>query len=194
MNGNLYNDDRDRIVRLVIAAQGGDRDAFGQLAEHFHGVVFAIALKRLRHYWEAQELCQDVFIQAMLKLDQLREPAAFPGWLRSIAARMAINRAVRRPNDLSTEPEALASVCVESKTPLTEILEVERRDHLAVGISRLREMDRDTLHAFYVDGQSLREMSDEFEAPIGTIKRRLHVARKRLAKEMEEMEMDAVAV
>ncbi|GAA4435241.1 MULTISPECIES: RNA polymerase sigma factor [Bremerella] len=192
MNGNLYNDDRDRIEGLVLAAQDGDRDAFGQLVEIFQPVVFAIALKRLRHYWEAQELAQDVFIQAMQKLDQLREPAAFPGWLRSIAARMAINRAVRRPNDFATEPEALASVCVENETPLHAILEVERRDNLAVSMGRLGELDRDTLHAFYVDGHSLREMSDEFEAPIGTIKRRLHVARKRLAKEMEELEAVAV--
>ena len=192
MNGNLYNDDRDRIVGLVIAAQEGNRDAFGQLVEIFQPVVFAIALKRLRHYWEAQELSQDVFIQAMQKVDQLREPAAFPGWLRSIAARMAINRAVRRPHDFATEPEALAAVCVDNDDPLDTILEIERRDHLAVGISRLGDMDRDTLHAFYVDGHSLREMSDEFEAPIGTIKRRLHVARKRLAKEMGEMEAVAV--
>jgi RNA polymerase sigma-70 factor (ECF subfamily) len=41
--------------------------------------------------------------------------------------------------------------------------------------------------AFYVKGRSLNEMSNEFEAPIGTIKRRLHVARKRLAKEVEEL-------
>jgi RNA polymerase sigma-70 factor (ECF subfamily) len=41
------------------------------------------------------------------------------------------------------------------------------------------------LVAFYLHGQSLVEMSDEFEAPVGTIKRRLHVARKRLAKELE---------
>ena len=41
--------------------------------------------------------------------------------------------------------------------------------------------------AFYVDGQSLIEMSDQFAAPVGTIKRRLHVARKRLAKELEEL-------
>ena len=45
-------------------------------------------------------------------------------------------------------------------------------------------MDRDTLVAFYVNGQSLVEMSDRFDSPVGTIKRRLHVARKRLAKEL----------
>ena len=30
-------------------------------------------------------------------------------------------------------------------------------------------------------------MSPEFRSPVGTIKRRLHVARKRLAKELEEL-------
>jgi RNA polymerase sigma-70 factor (ECF subfamily) len=48
-------------------------------------------------------------------------------------------------------------------------------------------MDRDTLVAFYVKGRSLVEMSDQFASPVGTIKRRLHVARKRLAKELAGM-------
>jgi RNA polymerase sigma-70 factor (ECF subfamily) len=43
-------------------------------------------------------------------------------------------------------------------------------------------MDRETLMAFYIKGQSLHEMAREFGAPLGTIKRRLHVARKRLAR------------
>ncbi len=50
-------------------------------------------------------------------------------------------------------------------------------------------MDRDTLIAFYVHGHSLIEMADDFDAPLGTIKRRLHVARKRLAKEVDELAM-----
>ena len=48
-------------------------------------------------------------------------------------------------------------------------------------------MDRETLEAFYVEGQSLLEMADVFGAPLGTIKRRLHTARKRLAKEVDEL-------
>ncbi len=50
-----------------------------------------------------------------------------------------------------------------------------------------RDLDRETLTAFYIRGQSLIEMSDHFDAPVGTIKRRLHVARKRLSKEVEEL-------
>ena len=63
----------------------------------FESTVFAIALRRLRDASEAAELTQDVLIQAMRKLPQLREPERFPGWLRRITVRLAINRAVRRP-------------------------------------------------------------------------------------------------
>jgi RNA polymerase sigma-70 factor (ECF subfamily) len=175
------------VAELVRAAQAGNRDAFGQLVVRFERAVFAAALRRLRSYSEAQELCQEVFVQAFEKIHQLRVPECFAGWLRSITSRMAINRAVRRAPVVATEPETLANRCVEPSTPLGNMLAAERRGQVRAGLARLRELDRKTLEAFYVQGRSLIEMSDEFRAPIGTIKRRLHVARKRLAKEVEEL-------
>ncbi|MBW3597996.1 MAG: sigma-70 family RNA polymerase sigma factor, partial [Planctomycetes bacterium] len=96
-----------------------------------------------------------------------------------------VNRAVRRGPDLPTESETLESNCVETATPLALVLEGERRTQVRAGLARLRALDRATLVAFYVNGKSLIEMADEFDAPVGTIKRRLHVARKRLAKEVD---------
>jgi RNA polymerase sigma-70 factor (ECF subfamily) len=187
MNFTINENDQLQTADLVLAAQRGDRQAFGELFERFERTVFAIALRRLGNYNEAQELTQDVFVQAMTKLDQLREPQAFAGWLRSITHRMAINRMVRRGPAIPTEPETLEATCVEHATPLSLVLQNERKAELRDGLGRLRDLDRETLEAFYVRGQSLVEMSDEFDAPLGTIKRRLHVARKRLAKEVEPM-------
>jgi len=65
------------------------------------------------------------------------------------------------------------------------VLANERATQVRGGLARLGELDRHTLEAFYVRGQSLSEMSESFAAPIGTIKRRLHVARKRLARQLE---------
>ena len=174
-------------AELVIAAQGGDQAAFGLLYERFQPVVLAIAMRRLRNMTDAQELSQDVFVQAMQKLTQLRQPECFAGWLRSITVRMSINRAVRRAPSVSVEPEMLAATLATDRSPLDDALTAEREGQIRAGLDRLRDMDRETLEAFYVRGQSLIQMSDEFDAPIGTIKRRLHVARKRLAKEVEEM-------
>lgn len=180
-------EDRIRVVQLVKLCQQGDRDAFGELFERFERYVFTIAFRRLNNYAEAQELTQDVFIQALQKIEQLRQPECFGSWLRSITHRMAINRAVRRGPDLPTEPTTLEATCVESETPLALALETEREEQLHEGLRRLRSLDRETLVAFYVEGQSLIEMSDAFDAPLGTIKRRLHVARKRLAKEVDSL-------
>ncbi len=172
---------------LVRAAQAGNRDAFGDLFERFQPTVMAIAMRRLRDHADAQELCQDVFVQAMLKIEQLRTPEAFIGWLRQITVRMAINRAVRRAPAVSVEPEMLEATVVGSESPLNAILEVERKGQVRAGLERLGEMDRDTLVSFYVEGNSLLEMADDFDAPLGTIKRRLHVARKRLATQVEDL-------
>jgi len=172
-------------AELVLAAQAGDREAFGELFRRYERTVAAIAMRRLGDFDEAQELTQDVFIQAMTKLNQLREPECFGGWLKAITHRMAINRIVRRDPDRPTEQDTLEASCVEHRTPVALVIERERSTQVRAGLERLRDLDRETLEAFYVQGQSLIEMSDAFEAPLGTIKRRLHVARKRLADEVE---------
>jgi RNA polymerase sigma-70 factor (ECF subfamily) len=180
-------EDLPSTAQLVRAAQAGDREAFGELFERFYPVVVAIAMRRLRDYAEAQELGQDVFVQAMLKIDQLRAPEAFAGWIRQITVRMAINRAVRRVDCLSIEPDSLGVFDATEHSPLDEILEAERQGQVRAGLERLGNLDRQTLIAFYVEGKSLLEMAEDFDAPLGTIKRRLHVARKRLAREVEEL-------
>ena len=81
----------------------------------------------------------------------------------------------------------LEATVTEDASPLDFALEAERKDEVRAGLARLGDMDRETLEAFYVDGQSLLQMADAFDAPLGTIKRRLHTARKRLAKEVDEL-------
>jgi RNA polymerase sigma-70 factor (ECF subfamily) len=178
-------DETTSLEYLVEAAQAGDREAFGELATRFESMVYAVAVRRLGNHSEAQELCQEVLVKAMQKIDQLKAPAAFGGWLRSITVRMAINRQVRRVPMTATEPQTLDASCIESHTPLDAALAKERAAQVRGGLAQLGALDRDTLEAFYVRGESLAEMSESFEAPIGTIKRRLHVARKRLARQLE---------
>jgi RNA polymerase sigma-70 factor, ECF subfamily len=177
----------DTQVGLVIAAQQGDRHAFGRLVQQYERSVYATIVRRLDNHAEAQEVCQEVLIQAMRKIGQLRDPRCFSGWLRSMATRMAINRAVRRPVRTAGLSETVEAACAQRRTPLLDVLAEEQKTQVRQGLHRLSAMDRDTLVAFYFDGRSLLEMSDQFRTPVGTIKRRLHVARKRLAQELAAM-------
>jgi RNA polymerase sigma-70 factor, ECF subfamily len=173
------------ITQLVERAQRGDRVAYGELVERFQASVYAMALARVRDPLEAQELAQEVFVHGMRKLPQLRDPRCFAGWLRRITARMAINRLTRRGPVSGAEPELLDSVAGRVGTPLEEIERREAKVELRAGLGQLKPLDRATLEAFYLRGRSLKEMSREFDTPVGTIKRRLHVARQRLKDVLE---------
>ncbi len=177
----------NEIVNLVIRARGGDRGAYGELVQRFEPAVYALALARLRNANEAQELTQEVFIHAMTRLEQLRDAHCFVSWLRQITVRMAINRLTRRGPVLGTAPEFLQNAPAALDTPLDQMVRAENRSEVLTGLSRLKDLDRATLEAFYLRGHSLKQMSRDFDTPVGTIKRRLHVARKRLRRLLDKV-------
>jgi len=179
------------VAELVQRAQEGDREAFGRLVEQFQPTVHAIALRRLGNASEAVELTQDVFLHILRRIHQLREPERFAGWLRQVAVRMAINRATRRVAPATVDTGVLEGAYERAHQPLDELITRERAERLWVALRRLKTLDRESLVAFYIRGLSLLEIAGELEVPLGTIKRRLHTARKRLRLELEASVADA---
>src|SRR5208337_690125 len=99
---------------------------------------------------------------------------------------MAINRLTRRGPLQKVESEMLDCAVAAGGSPLDTMIQSEQAGELYEALEQLKPVDRATLIAFYIRGRTLKQMSREFETPIGTIKRRLHVARNRLRKVMEK--------
>ena len=175
-------------TQTVLRAQAGNRDAFDKLTELFYSRVYGIVMQRLRNTAEADEVTQEVFLRAFRKITQLNDPAAFGGWLCQIASRLSINRAVRRPAERYCEPVTFELLRESDVGPTTNFLQREDAQQLRSGIDRLGQLDRQTLLAFYFEGQSLKQMAEVFDSPIGTIKRRLHTARNRLREALVAMQ------
>jgi RNA polymerase sigma-70 factor (ECF subfamily) len=178
------------LAALVVRAQRGDREAFGHLAEQFQGTVYAVCLGRLGNPNEALELTQEVFLHALRRIGQLRQPERFAGWVRKIAVRLAINRATRQVPLPTVDASVLEGAGSQRDDPLDALIARERARRLWEGLERLKPLDRETLVSFYIQGQSLLQIAERLEAPLGTIKRRLHVARKRLKAELESNTLD----
>ena len=155
------------------------------------GTVHAICLRRLGNASEAAELTQEVFLHVMRRIGQLREPERFAGWLRQVTVRMAINRATRRIAPACVETVVLEGASAERDDPLAELIARERAQRLWEALARLKALDREALLAFYIQGESLVEIADRLDVPIGTVKRRLHTARKRLRAELLASVSDA---
>jgi RNA polymerase sigma-70 factor, ECF subfamily len=183
---------RDEITEQVLLAQAGDREAYGRLVEQFQPTVYAVALKKMRNPTDAQELTQEVFVHAMRKLAQIRDVRSFPGWIKTIAKRMAINRLTRRGPIQNAEDGFLEGAAASGVTPLESLIRTEQAGELHRALDLLKPIDRATLLAFYIRSRTLVQMGREFEVPIGTIKRRLHVARNRLKEVLESLSGDAL--
>jgi RNA polymerase sigma-70 factor (ECF subfamily) len=135
--------------RLVIEARAGDREAFGELYRRFARAVHGVLIARVAPE-DADDLVQDVFIHAWPRLAELREPAAFGGWICAIARRRAIDHFRRaRPTTELTDIHA---------SPDRPDVSVEARDALAA-IRELPEAYRETLVLRLVDGLSGPEIA-----------------------------------
>jgi len=153
------------VAQLVAAALEGDRDAFGELFQRHEKQVFAVAYRRLSD----------------------RDEADFAGWLRQITVRMAINRGTRRAKLTFIDQEILEATAQTNQDAEGALVREETRKRLHEQLAQLKELDRATLVAYYIDEQSMIEMAEHFGAPVGTIKRRLHTARQRLAEVCQDL-------
>jgi RNA polymerase sigma-70 factor (ECF subfamily) len=174
----------ESLAELVGRAKVGDPSAIGELFHRYYHFVVCTANRRLGDPSEAQDMAQEVFLRVIEKISQLREPEAFPGWLRTMTDRLSVNGLRRRIVERERCVQGWETEPGHDQSPDRSSIQHETYEQLHRGLQKLRGLDRETLESFYLHGRSLSQMSDEFDAPLGTIKRRLHVARKRLAQEM----------
>uniref|UniRef100_A0A832MKH3 Sigma-70 family RNA polymerase sigma factor n=1 Tax=Eiseniibacteriota bacterium TaxID=2212470 RepID=A0A832MKH3_UNCEI len=153
---------RAEEAALVRAAQAGDRAAFGRLYERYARVVHGLLLARVRAA-SAEDLVQDVFVQALQRLADLRDPQAFPGWLAAIARRRALDHH-RRERPLDELPGDMPA------TP-------DGAEEAARVLSLLRTLPaayRETLVLRLVEGLSGPEIAERTGLTEGSVRVNLH--------------------
>jgi RNA polymerase sigma-70 factor (ECF subfamily) len=151
------------IARLVRAAQSGDHAAFTQLYRQFSRMVHGIALSRV-HRADVDDVVQDVFVMAFERLTDLREPAAFGGWLATIARRRAADEHRRAPFTEELRGDE-ASPADPDRTMSLAVLEAVRS---------LPDTYRETLILRLVEGMTGAEIAARTGLTPGSVRVNLH--------------------
>lgn len=147
----------------IVAAQSGDRAAFGRLYARYLPMVHGLLLARVPRE-EAEDLVQEVFMQALRKLSTLREPGAFGGWLATIARNRA-HDFFRRSRSREDLPDEIPTTKESSNT----------QAHAALAaIRRLPEAYRETLILRLVEGMSGPEIAARTGLKPGSVRVNLH--------------------
>lgn len=153
---------------VVMLAAGGDDVAFAELVRRRQGWLRSLLRRLCRDPALADDLAQLVFIAAWQKLGQLRAPAAFGGWLRSLAVNTWLQAARRRSELLYGDHASAVPEPAYTSDPSVAI----DLDHL---LERLRPAERLCVVLCHAEGMSHAEIAALTGWPLGTVKS--HVTR-----------------
>ncbi len=164
-----------RLEDLLPAVAGGDRDAYESLYTRVAGPVYGLVLRVLRDPAQAEEVAQEVLLQIW------REAAGFDpargsamAWVMTRAHRRAVDRVRSEPSAADRQQRSATrevDICFDSVAE-----EVEHRlDRAAVHecLAALTVLQREALTLAYYDGRSYREVAEQLDVPLGTIKTRI---------------------
>jgi len=167
----------ETLSELLDRCRTGDETAVSALVRRFRPWAIALAKGILEDRDLAEDAIQEAFVTALARLDDLREPEAFAGWFRRIL-RTEANRILRKRREVYLEDEPLSPVGEES---------VRRRLHretlqrmVREAVASLSSTQRQTAELFYLEEKTCAEIADFIRIPVGTVKRRLHDARRQL--------------
>jgi RNA polymerase sigma-70 factor, ECF subfamily len=170
----LVEPSEDDDATLVAAARAGDRSAFGALylrhARMIHGLLLAQV-----PFGEVEDLTQDVFLQAMRRLSDLRDPAAVGPWLAAIARHRAADRhRARRPE----------VALVESAQPVIEQAPTSEAQAILVALAALPVTYRETLILRLLEGMTGPEIAARTGMTPESVRVNLHRGMKKLRERL----------
>lgn len=175
---------RIRSELLVLRYRTGDNAALAELVSMWERPLFYYIRRLVDSEEDAWDLLQEVWCRVIQKLNKLRDPAALPAWLYTIARNTVTNhfRDTARARELredGADPDSTNPVGESSLTAFDA-----GKLHLALGHLSLPHREALVLH--FLEGFSLIEMAAIVEIPVGTVKSRLHHAKKALRTVLEK--------
>jgi RNA polymerase sigma-70 factor, ECF subfamily len=169
---------------LVVRAARGDQTAFDALVPGRIDRCYRIAWSILQNEADAADATQEAFVSAWRTLPRLREVAAFDGWLNRIVANASYTVLRRRRRLREIQPaEMTDDADRDVEAPPDHVTESDlfvERDAVRRAFDRLRPGERQILVLHHVDGRPVAEIARSLGVPEGTVKSRLHTARRAL--------------
>ncbi len=169
------------VEAFFPSADAGERNnEFAARVAESQRRVFQIAYSVLNDRADAEEVVQEVFLQAFRKFATLRDRERFRGWVGRIAFRLAINFERTRHRQLARDTAWHGSrpdPVVDGSCSAEESLLMDR---LRAEIERLPEKLRTVLLLCTIEDMDAGTVAQILDVPVGTVRSRLHLARKRL--------------
>lgn len=187
--------DSESDITLVLAAQGGDKEAFAVLLGRHRPLLLALCRRALADPVLSEDAAQEATLTAFLNLDRLRRADRFGPWLGGIGLNVC-RRLLRERSRDGWSWEAMQGGRREREMPgsepgpeaLVEATELAARTRDAIAV--LPPGQRSAVILFYLSGLTHAETADLLGIEVGAVKTRLHKARRTLKQQLSDAERE----
>ena len=165
---------------LADRARHGDLDAFEELMHARIDAIYRLSFAIVGDEADARDATQETFIAAWRRIRELRDPERFEAWLQRIAvnsARMTLRaRGRRRVREIPSGDVAALATTADGATPSVG----SDADLLGAALDVLSTDQRTILVLHHLEGHAVADLAEILAVPVGTVKSRLHTARRAL--------------
>lgn len=154
----------------------GSRRRIQELVEQHYVPLYRYAYRLSGSASDAEDLTQDTFCQAQLKLGQLRDPERARPWLFSILRNAYLHRIRDARREQAVPLDAVGDLAEKLPEPLPEVDPAR----LQLVLNELPEEFRTPLILYYFEDFSYRDIAEQMDLPLGTVMSRLSRAKSHL--------------
>jgi RNA polymerase sigma-70 factor (ECF subfamily) len=172
---------------LVLLAQRGDMEAFGRLVTLYERRLLYYILRFLEDADQALDVLQEVWLSAFRLLPRLEAPEAFRVWIYKITHGKVVEF-LRLKRRMATSAEGAASSAPDVAASSEPALENVELVHHA--LAHLSVEHRGVLVLHFLEGMRLEEIAQSLSCPLGTVKSRMHHAKRLLREVIERLSHD----
>ena len=170
---------------LVLRCRQRQEEALEELVRAWDRPLLYYIRRLVEDEHESLQILQQTWVKVLQGLGRLREPRKLPMWLYSIAHKTALSH-------LRSKYSEQALLRRDAEVPEIEDNSTEPSfddaEQIHYGLSRLSLIQREVLTLFFLEDLALEEIASVLEIPVGTVKSRLHHAKRALKAILEKEE------
>ncbi len=177
---------RINVEQLVKASQNGERQAFDELVWLYQNRALRLAVRITGDAHEAAEAVQDGFVSAFVRIEKLREPGKFEGWLLRIVSNAAISRLRASSRRIDRIRLADCDIKARADDPDSKEKSAELKMAIQRAMRKLSKKEAMAISLFGLDDLSHKQTAEIMGCSEGAARWHVHKARKKLKKLLEE--------
>lgn len=172
---------------LVAQLREGSRAAFNELYEKYKNMAIHTAYLITGNLADSEDIVQETYVKVWLHIRELKDDSGFKPWMMRILVRTAYRIGKKHRREIPNDDETVERMVNRTEpSSLDKIIQLEEAEMISAAVRALPVKLKTVVVLHYYDDFSVKEIAGTLGLMEGTVKSRLHTARRRLKTMLEE--------